>query len=216
MRHTTLDLSRNPCPDRILVDVGTGFGIGALGGSAFHFLKGLYQSPNGHRIAGGATAVRMGAPGVAGAFAVWSGLFSASDCALVSARRKEDPWNSIAAAACTGAVMHLRQGLRAAAKSAAQGAVLLALAEGIGIVGSRLSTLRPPQPEYYDLPPVDYYKPSPSSADDALPPTTGQDQHPGPTGLFGALFRRRQGQQDHHKPEVPQLDSPSTPLPSFD
>ncbi|WVZ57992.1 hypothetical protein U9M48_008313 [Paspalum notatum var. saurae] len=191
----TLDLSQNPCPDRILVDVGSGFGIGAVGGSAFHFLKGLYQSPNGHRIAGGATAVRMGAPGVAGAFAVWGGVFSASACALVSARRKEDQWNTIAAAACTGAVMHLRQGLRAAAKCSAQCAALFALVEGMAIVSSRSST---PQPdEYYNLPPVDYYKPSPSD-DGASPPTTGQEHPAGPAGLFGALFGRRQGQQDHH------------------
>jgi import inner membrane translocase subunit TIM17 len=33
---------------------------------------------------------------------VWGGLFSTFDCTLVAVRKKEDPWNSIAAGAMTG------------------------------------------------------------------------------------------------------------------
>ncbi|KAL6657631.1 hypothetical protein ACP70R_005411 [Stipagrostis hirtigluma subsp. patula] len=77
-------VDRELCPDRILGDLGNAFVLGAVGGSAFHFIKGLRSSPNGTRVAGGLEAMRMNAPRVAGSFAVWCGLFSACDCALVS------------------------------------------------------------------------------------------------------------------------------------
>ena len=57
----TPETSREPCPDRILDDVG---------GSAFHFLKGIYNSPKGEHLIGGSQAVRMNAPWVGGNFAV--------------------------------------------------------------------------------------------------------------------------------------------------
>jgi hypothetical protein len=41
---------------------------------------------------------------------VWGGLFSTFDCTLVAVRRKEDPWNSIAAGALTGGFLQLRTG----------------------------------------------------------------------------------------------------------
>jgi mitochondrial import inner membrane translocase subunit TIM17 len=66
----TVERSRDPCPDRILDDIGGAFATGALDGVAFHFGKGLYNSPKGYRIAGGATAARMNAARVGGSFAV--------------------------------------------------------------------------------------------------------------------------------------------------
>ncbi|KAG5547413.1 hypothetical protein RHGRI_013188 [Rhododendron griersonianum] len=77
-----------------------------------------------------AQAVRMNAPSVGGSFAVWGGLFSAFCCTLDYARQREDPWNSIAAAAATGGLLRMRRGLRAASRSALAGGVLLALMEG--------------------------------------------------------------------------------------
>lgn len=47
-------------------------------------------------------AIRREAPRIGGSFAVWGGLFSTFDCTLVALRKKEDPWNSIAAGALTG------------------------------------------------------------------------------------------------------------------
>ncbi|KAG6391226.1 hypothetical protein SASPL_148979 [Salvia splendens] len=90
----TPETSREP----ILDDVGGAFGMGAVGGAAFHFLKGTYNSPKGERLAGGSQAVRMNAPRVGGSFAVRGGLFSTFDCTMVYMRQKEDPWNSIIAA----------------------------------------------------------------------------------------------------------------------
>ncbi|KAL5572549.1 hypothetical protein UlMin_022146 [Ulmus minor] len=130
----TPETSREPCPDRILDDIGGAFGMGAVGGSAFHFLKGIYNSPKGARLIGGSQAVRMNAPRVGGSFAVWGGLFSAFDCTMVYVRQKEDPWNSIIAGAATGGFLQMRQGLAASSRSALFGGVLLALIEGAGIM----------------------------------------------------------------------------------
>ncbi|KAI3891244.1 hypothetical protein MKW98_007549 [Papaver atlanticum] len=138
----TPETSREPCPDRILDDIGGAFGMGAVGGSAFHFLKGIYNSPKGERLVGGTQAVRMNAPRVGGSFAVWGGLFSAFDCTMVYVRQKEDPWNSIFAGAATGGFLQMRQGLGPASRSALFGGVLLAMIEGAGIMLNRV--LSPP------------------------------------------------------------------------
>ncbi|XP_050364315.1 mitochondrial import inner membrane translocase subunit TIM17-2-like [Argentina anserina] len=130
----TPETSREPCPDRILDDVGGAFGMGAVGGGAWHFMKGIYNSPSGTRLAGGAQAVRMNSPRVGGSFAVWGGLFSTFDCTMVYLRQKEDPWNSIISGAATGGFLAMRQGMGASARSAAMGGVLLALIEGAGIM----------------------------------------------------------------------------------
>ncbi|KAK7272732.1 hypothetical protein RJT34_29533 [Clitoria ternatea] len=149
----TPETSREPCPDRILDDIGGAFGMGAVGGSAFHFLKGLYNSPQGHRLIGASQAVRLNAPRVGGSFAVWGGLFSAFDCTMVYARQKEDPWNSIFAGAATGGFLSMRQGFAASARSAAFGGVLLALIEGAGIMLNKFLAVPPPMPVMMEEPP---------------------------------------------------------------
>ncbi|KAK7245462.1 hypothetical protein RIF29_40308 [Crotalaria pallida] len=148
----TPETSREPCPDRILDDLGGAFGMGAVGGSAFHFLKGLYNSPSGARLIGASQAVRLNAPRVGGSFAVWGGLFSAFDCSMVYARQKEDPWNSIIAGAATGGFLSMRQGLGASARSAAFGGVLLALIEGAGIMLNKLMSAQQQFPMIMDEP----------------------------------------------------------------
>ncbi|MQM22064.1 hypothetical protein Taro_055112 [Colocasia esculenta] len=145
----TPETSREPCPDRILDDVGGAFAMGAIGGSAFHFIKGLYNSPNGERLLGGVQGVRMNAPRVGGSFAVWGGLFSTFDCTMVYLRQKEDPWNSIIAGAATGGFLQMRLGLGAASRSAMFGGILLALIEGAGIMLNRFLSV--PQ----NLPPME-------------------------------------------------------------
>ncbi|XP_052161310.1 mitochondrial import inner membrane translocase subunit TIM17-2-like [Oryza glaberrima] len=164
MQQARPSMERDPCPDRILDDIGASFGMGAVGGSFFHFVKGLRNSPSGARFAGGMEGVRMNAPRVAGGFAVWCGLFSACDCALVSVRQKEDPYNSIIAGAATGGILAARQGLRVVARASLQGAVLLALVSSFGIMMNRLpdagsmpvnktETCKEPQkPETFDVP----------------------------------------------------------------
>ncbi|KAL0842956.1 hypothetical protein Bca101_016201 [Brassica carinata] len=116
---------------RIVDDIGGAFGMGAIGGSVFHFIKGTQSSPNGRRLVGGAQAVSMNAPRIGGSFAVFGGLFSAFDYTMVYIRKKEDPWNSIVAGAATGGFLSMRQGLAAASRSALMGGLLLALIKGV-------------------------------------------------------------------------------------
>ncbi|KAK4432964.1 Mitochondrial import inner membrane translocase subunit TIM17-2 [Sesamum alatum] len=146
----TPETSREPCPDRILDDIGGAFGMGAVGGSAFHFLKGVYNSPKGTRLVGGSQAVRMNAPRIGGSFAVWGGLFSVFDCSMVYVRQKEDPWNSIIAGAATGGFLQMRQGMGAASRSALFGGVLLALIEGAGIMLNKVMSAPQEAPIFVD------------------------------------------------------------------
>ncbi|KAJ1296702.1 hypothetical protein BS78_01G322500 [Paspalum vaginatum] len=220
----TPETSREPCPDRIFDDVGGAFGMGAVGGSVFHFLKGSYNSPKGHRLAGGATSARMLAPRLGGSFAVWGGLFSTFDCAFVYARQKEDPWNSIAAGAATGGMLAMRQGLLASGRSALFGGALLALIEGAGIMLNHV--LIAPQPLQEDLlqypgagqsyvPPAFLgVPPSPPIAVEEVPVPES-----GPAGWLRSLFGKKQKDKvadGDRKSEVLELDLPPKPVPSFD
>lgn len=112
--------------------------MGAIGGSIWHSIKGARSSPSGARLRGAVDAVKLRVPVLGGSFAVWGGLFSAFDCALVGVRGVEDPFNSIAAGATTGGVLAARQGGRAMFRGAAVGGVLLALIEGMGILMVRV------------------------------------------------------------------------------
>ena len=47
------EYGREPCPDRIVDDVGGAFGMGAVGGSAWHFISGMRNSPRGCAVCGG-------------------------------------------------------------------------------------------------------------------------------------------------------------------
>ena len=52
-RGASVDHGREPCPDRILDDMGGAFGMGAVGGGLWHFFKGLKNSPSNARMRGG-------------------------------------------------------------------------------------------------------------------------------------------------------------------
>ncbi|KAK9832502.1 hypothetical protein WJX81_002570 [Elliptochloris bilobata] len=171
-----VDHGREPCPDRILDDIGGAFGMGAVGGGLWHLFKGVRNSPSNARFRGGFEAVRREAPRIGGSFAVWGGLFSTFDCTLVAVRRKEDPWNSIAAGALTGGFLQLRTGMRSAAKSAAFGGVLLAMIEGLGILLTRMTAPPPAPPPMMEMAGA----PMPGSAPSLLRPQTG------PLSDFGA------------------------------
>ena len=143
----TVGHTREPCPDRILDDIGGAFAMGVGGGTIWHFFKGLRNSPRGARLLGAIDAVKISAPALGSSFAVWGGLFSTFDCALVGLRGKEDPWNAIASGAITGGVLSIRAGPAAAAKSAVIGGVFLALIEGVGIAMTRMTADLGPNPE---------------------------------------------------------------------
>ena len=214
--------------------------MGAIGGSVFHFIKGSINTPKGERIVGGIQTMRMSAPRTGGGFAVWGGLFSTFDCAMVYVRQKEDPWNSIFAGAATGGFLQMRQGVRAASKSAAFGGVLLALIEGAGIMVNRL--LSPPPQIVLDdpnmagmgmpAPPPGFGHPAQAQAQaQAQPQAQTQQQSAGGTGsstgeatsgsgLFGGWFGGGKKQESSSSggsetKVLESFDSP-TPMPSFE
>jgi import inner membrane translocase subunit TIM17 len=135
---------REPCPHRIIDDIGGAFGMGAVGGGVWHLIKGLRNSPPGFRARGALEALRRESPKLGGSFANWGLTFSLFDCSLQYVRKKEDPWNAIGAGALTGGFLQLRSGFKSAAKSAAFGGVLLAMIEGLGIALGRLASPPPP------------------------------------------------------------------------
>ena len=153
-----MDQGRDPCPYRILDDVGGAFAMGAVGGSIFHAVKGWRNSPRGERLLGMSTAIKARAPVLGGNFAVWGGLFSCFDCTFAAIRHKEDPWNSIMSGALTGGVLAARAGKKAFFRNALIGGVLLALIEGAGLVISQHLAAPPPPtfeqgPQYVAEPP---------------------------------------------------------------
>ena len=144
---------RDPCPHRILDDLGGAFAMGAIGGGVWNAGAGARNSPRGERLIGSIQGVKARAPVVGGNFAVWGGLFSTFDCSLVAIRRKEDPWNSIASGALTGGVLAARGGWRAAGRSAAFGGVLLAMIEGLQIFMTKMLSEPAPPPYAPPQPP---------------------------------------------------------------
>lgn len=200
--------NREPCPDRILDDVGGAFGMGAVGGSAFHFIKGLYNSPKGERCLGAAQAVRMNAPRIGGGFAVWGGLFSTFDCSLVYLRQKEDPWNSIIAGAATGGLLQMRQGLRASSRSALVGGTLLALIEGAGIMLNKFMSAQQQEPIYVDD------LPDAAKAQEKAPSLFGgEKEEEKKSSFFGGLFGGEKEEKKSGGVKENILESFDSPIP---
>ena len=182
-RHKTHDHTRDPCPYNIVSDVGVGFCMGAMGGALWHSFKGYRNSPRGERWSGAVSAVKARAPILGGSFAVWSGLFNASDCLIADVRNKEDLWNPILAGASTGAILAARRGPSAMAISAVFGGVILAAMEGIGAMigkmnGGQYQPVAPPLPA---APPTSANEPNASAEkDDASQQANG--------GIFRSKF----------------------------
>jgi len=138
------DAGREPCPDRIIDDLGGAFGMGAVGGFIWHFVKGARNSPAGDRWTGGLYSARARAPILGGNFAVWGGTFSSFDCSLQYIRRKDDHWNAIASGFLTGGVLAARGGWKAASRNAVIGGVLLGIIEGVAALVMK-STAKTPR-----------------------------------------------------------------------
>ena len=125
---------REPCPWRIVDDVGGAFCMGCIGGGLWHAVKGARMAPQGARLNGSLAAISARSPVLGGQFAIWGGLFACCDCTLTSIRQREDPWNSICSGAATGGILAARAGPQAMASAALVGGILLALIEGMGIM----------------------------------------------------------------------------------
>lgn len=134
--------------------------MGLFGGSLFQGIKGFYTAPKGlnRRLTSSWSAIKTRAPVTGGNFAVWGGTFSLIDCTLAHVRKKEDPWNSIASGAATGAILAVRSGKGAMLASGLIGGILLAMIEGIGILITRTTAQN-----YQPISPMD--QPPPSSSE---------------------------------------------------
>lgn len=135
---------RDPCPYRIIEDIGGAFAFGSVGGGVWHLGKGAWQSPKGTRLMGAIGNCAARSPVMGGQFAVWGGLFACCDCSLTAIRQKEDPWNSILSGGVTGGILAARAGPKAMASAAVIGGVLLALIEGMGIWMNNYFAAMPP------------------------------------------------------------------------
>lgn len=87
MRNSSI-ADRDPCPYRIIEDIGGAFAFGAIGGGIWHLGKGAFQSPKGARLSGALGNCAARAPVMGGQFAVWGGLFACCDCSLSAIRQK--------------------------------------------------------------------------------------------------------------------------------
>ncbi|XP_026481641.1 LOW QUALITY PROTEIN: mitochondrial import inner membrane translocase subunit Tim17-B-like [Ctenocephalides felis] len=85
------EYSREPCPWRIVDDCGGAFAMGCIGGGLFQSIRGFRNAPSGfgRRLAASVGAIKSRSPIIAGNFAIWGGMFSTIDCALVCIRKKE-------------------------------------------------------------------------------------------------------------------------------
>lgn len=137
------DIGREPCPDRIIEDLGGAFGMGCIGGFLWHMVKGMRNSPKGERWRGGLFNARSRAPILGGNFAVWGGSFSAFDCSLQYIRQRDDHWNAIASGFLTGGVLAARGGWKAASRNAVVGGVLLGIIEGVAALIMRKTSQTP-------------------------------------------------------------------------
>ncbi|CAO2163519.1 unnamed protein product [Urochloa humidicola] len=104
---------------RLIDYVGDGILIGLTIGSPYQFIKGLYNSPSGGRLAGGVHAVRTEAPRYAGRLAGGLAVFWALESGMSLARHgREDHLNSIVAGTATYGLINLHRGAPIAARSA--------------------------------------------------------------------------------------------------
>jgi len=123
---------RDPCPWRIIEDVGGAYALGFYGGCIFATAKGAYTAPPGikARLKGAWSNCRIRAPRYGVSFAAWGLAFSSCECTMIWARQREDPINTITSGAVTGAILAARQGKAAMGVSAVFGGLILGVIEG--------------------------------------------------------------------------------------
>ncbi|VAH43963.1 unnamed protein product [Triticum turgidum subsp. durum] len=215
---------REPCPGRIIDDAGSAFAMGAVGGSAYYFLKGLHNSPNGARIAGGMQAARMNAPRLGGSFAVWGTLFSTFHCTSAYVRRKEDPWNSIIGGAATGGFLSMRQGVKASCRSALVGGFFLALIEGAGLMANCFAPQMLPSPPADDPNMAAAISMGGGGGFPGLPQPVVSPAEVVSSSSGGSWFDGLFGKKEEKKPSgsagmseiLESFEAPSPPIPSFE
>merc|ERR1739845_90760 len=130
---------RDPCPWRIVEDMGGAFALGLVGGAMFTTGKGAYTAPKGFRsrFSGAWQNTRLRAPRYATNFAAWGFCFSSAECTMIYLRKKEDPINTITAGVASGAVLAARQGRGAMIVSGIFGGIILGVIEGVMVLTNK-------------------------------------------------------------------------------
>lgn len=100
------------CPNWVIDDVGSGFGLGLLLGSMWNFMKGAYSSPSKERIWSGVLMAKRKAPIYGGNFASWMGLFGFWQCSFLYLTDNDSHMNQILAGAFTGGMVNLKGGFK--------------------------------------------------------------------------------------------------------
>jgi len=167
---------RDPCPWRIVDDIGGAFCMGAIGGGIFNAMKGAMNSPSGSKMKGSVMGLASRGPILGGQFAVWGFVFASCDCTLTAIRQKEDPWNSIFSGAITGGILSMRAGPRVMTQSAVVGGVLLSLIEGMGIMLNNWTMGE--DPNMIQAPGANDVTAPPTSAGFSLPTSTAPPSSP--------------------------------------
>merc|ERR1712035_7530 len=139
------DFTRDPCPWRLVEDMGGAYSMGLVGGGIWAGGKSIVRREFRYL----ARNVRQNAPRTAAGFAVWGFSFSLIDCSLIALRRKEDAMNAIIAGGATGAILAARQGPAASLVSGAIGAMLLGMIEAGSVMMNRFGSemLKPAAPK---------------------------------------------------------------------
>lgn len=106
--------------------------MGCTAGVILYFIRGMWYAPKKEKFFGGVMLLKKRAPILGGilsfylgSFALWAGLFSITDCTLISIRNTEDAVNQIAAGFITGGLLAFRAGYRVAFKNAVFGGMIL-------------------------------------------------------------------------------------------
>ncbi|CAD7946377.1 unnamed protein product [Amoebophrya sp. A120] len=182
------DTGREPCPDRIVEDLGGAFGMGCVGGFLWHFVRGARNSPKGERLAGALYHGKSRAPILGGNFAVWGGCFATCDCTLQYIRRTDDSWNSIMSGFLTGGILAARAGWKQAGKNAVVGGVILTCIEGVSALLMR-SYQKTPREQALEM--IEYEKQygpppgTPGAEGGAAGGGTGMNMASMMSGMFG-------------------------------
>ena len=92
-----MEHQREPCPDRIIDDIGGAFAMGAVGGGVWHFIKGMKNSPPRFRLTGAVEVSGL----------LCTALCAALPCTFSGALHLND-WLAPAAAAASSSGLHRR------------------------------------------------------------------------------------------------------------
>ncbi|XP_050441354.1 mitochondrial import inner membrane translocase subunit Tim17-B-like [Adelges cooleyi] len=143
---------REPCPMRVMDDIGSAFALGLIGGGIYQAVEGFRNGPAGfrRRCNSAFQSATTRAPAMGGTFAAWGGLYAAIECTMVGIRKKEDPWNTITSSALAGGILAARKGLRSMAFNAFGSAACMAAFEAYGWYSEYRSAkkFRPRAPKY--------------------------------------------------------------------